>query len=323
MSPHRRLAMADYNDNLRTIQQSARESGLDTYASVVKCGVGYSATVELETGCADVLTLPSLKYYDTTGSRTPLWDSVDRVIDDLTLRGRGPDSVYLVMVTTDGLENASHITGRTLRRKIQELQATDRWSFTFRVPRGYRRPLVAALDVSEGNVLEWEQTTAGFAQATRAQGEAISSYYVGLRSGQTSTTRFYSNLDQLQPQEWRGQLQDISSRVVTLQVGSTERPTIKEFCEDALRAPYIRGLAFYQVVKPERVQDHKEIAIRDQNSGAIYSGSSARDLLGFPRYGIVRLYPGRHGQYELFVQSTSVNRILPGGSKVLYLIKGA
>lgn len=317
MGPHAALALKDYNDNVRTLQQAARESDLSTYASVVNCGVGYEARVELDTSRVNVLTLPVLERYRADGTRTPLWDSVNRIIDDLQ-QAADPEGVYLVMVTTDGLENASRMSGSALRKRIGSLQATDRWSFTFRVPRGYRRPLVSALDVAEGNVLEWEQTAAGFARATEAQGVAISTYYSTLRSGSTQTTRFYANLDHLTSQDLKAQLRDIANRVSILEVGHG-RPTIKDFCESALRTPYIRGLAFYQVVKPETVQDHKEIIIRDKRSGAIYSGATARDVLRLPRFGAIRLLPGRYGDYELYVQSTSVNRILPSGSKVLYL----
>lgn len=319
MGVHRKLAMEDYNDNLRTLRESAQESGVPTYASVVRCGVGHAARVELEVSRAGILTLPELRSYQADGSRTPLWDSVDYAISDLSRAGDS-EAVYLVMVTTDGLENASNISGSSLRRKIRELQATDRWSFTFRVPRGYRRPLVSALDVAEGNVLEWEQTEAGFERATRKQGVAISSYYRGLSTGRTSTTRFYSDLVDLDPQELDSRLHDIADRVLSWTV-SAPRQTISEFCDERLGGPgrYMRGLAFYQLVKAEKVRDHKELLIRHRTTGAIYCGAEARDLLKLPRYGAVRLYPGRQGEYELYVQSTSTNRLLTAGSKVLYL----
>lgn len=318
MAPHASLALKDYNDNLRVLKESAEATGLDTYASIIKCGVGYGG-VEREDRLTPLKHLRELHQYQSSGN-TPLFDAVGMVIEDLELI-LDPEAVFLILATTDGQENASrNWSGHRLSQRIQSLQGSDRWTFTFRVPRGYGRPLAARLGVSEGNILEWEQTRAGFEFANQTQNVAISSYYTGLRSGVKSTKRFYSDLTQLDPAQLKSQLQDISSRVAIWTV-EDGRPDIKEFCERHLHAPYIRGLAFYQVIKPETVQDHKEVAIRDKNTGSIYSGVSARDLLGLPRFGSVRIYPGRHGQYELFVQSQSTNRILPIGTKVLYLVR--
>lgn len=318
MASHAALALRDYNENLRTLKESAQASGLETYASIIKFGVGFYGIVR-ETSRSDLRYLPELTHYEAR-SNTPLYDAVGMAIEDLEVISE-PEAVFLILATTDGLENASvKWSASKLRSKIESLQGTDRWTFTFRVPRGYGRRLANALGVSEGNILEWEQTSAGFEFATRTQNTAVSNYYSGLTRGITNSKKFYSNLENLKPAELKSQLQDISGRVAIWTV-EDGRPDIKEFCEKNLRAPYIRGLAFYQLIKPETVQDHKEIAIRDKNTGSIYSGVSARDLLGLPRYGSVRIYPGRHGQYELFVQSQSTNRILPIGTKVLYLVK--
>jgi len=319
MKVHRQRALDDYNDNLGTLRESARETGIQTLASVVRCGVGFSARVELAVSRANVLALPELRSYPTDGTRTPLWDSVGMAIDNLELAG-DPEGVYLIAVTTDGQENASESSGRTLRQRIQALQATDRWSFTFRVPRGYARALVSALDVDDGNVLEWEQTEAGFSEATHRQQYAISAYYAGLRGGQTKTTRFYSNLGRLDVQELQRRLRDVSDRTVGWLVLNGPQ-TIQESCEEVTRTEYRPGRAYYQLVKPSYVQEKKRFLIRDRKSGAIFAGSDARDILGLPRFGAVRLIPKKDGSYELFVQSMSRNRKLLTGSRVIYLLQ--
>jgi hypothetical protein len=50
----------------------------------------------------------------------------------------------------------------------------------------------------------------------------------------------------------------------------------------------------------------------------MYSGSDARTLIGLPTSGNARLHPGNHGNYDIFIQSTSINRKLVGGTGVLY-----
>ncbi len=79
------------------------------------------------------------------------------------------------------------------------------------------------------------------------------------------------------------------------------------------------GAAFYARSKPYKsVQRYKLIVIRDKNSGEVYAGQSARDLLNLPTQGMISLSPGNHGNYDIYIQSTSVNRKLVAGTNVLY-----
>lgn len=93
---------------------------------------------------------------------------------------------------------------------------------------------------------------------------------------------------------------------------------IKPFCLNKF-GKFLTGRACYQLTKPEKIQDYKTIAIRDKLSGKVYEGGAARQLLGFPTIGDIKIAPGNTGNYEVFVQSNSVNRKLVAGTKVLYL----
>jgi hypothetical protein len=82
--------------------------------------------------------------------------------------------------------------------------------------------------------------------------------------------------------------------------------------------PYVKGTVFYQLTKTEKaVQDYKKIMIRDKHSGHIFEGAAARQMLGLPRYGDVRLIPGNTGNFDVFIQSTSSNRKVKSGSTLL------
>lgn len=321
MQPHVTAAKMDYNGTISGIREAAKSSEIDTIVSVVKCGVGNKALVQREVVNSSVNALQDVTHYIADGTGTPLWDSVGELIHifEGTPDVNNPEVTFLVMAITDGLENRSATwSAERLRRKIMELQGTDRWSFVFRVPIGYSKALQRLLGISEGNILEWEQTQKGFEKATQVTRTAFTGYYSGLRSGQTSTTRFFSNLAQIPHAEVKRELRDITGEVDILLV-KRDRSVIREFCERETGKPYMKGMAFYQVVKAETVQDHKEIVILDKKNKRVYTGSKVRDLLGFPQWGSIRLIPGNHGDYELYVQSTSVNRLLPLHTKVLYL----
>ena len=83
---------------------------------------------------------------------------------------------------------------------------------------------------------------------------------------------------------------------------------------------WIKGAAFYQLVKTEKkVQPYKMVCLRVKTSGKVYSGQQAREMLGIGQAtSTVRLVPGEHGKFDVFIQSTSVNRKIPAGTEVLY-----
>lgn len=322
MSGITKAAQRDYNENIAGIRESAAKNGQDVIVSVLKCGVGRDAKIVQESVNSSITVLKPINTYVADGTATPLFDSVGELIEILEQApdASSPDVSFLVMAITDGQDNSSRkYSGSSLGRKIQQLQSTDRWSFVFRVPQGYARTL-QQLGIPGGNIQEWEQTERGMAISTAATRSGFDSYYSGLSKGVRSTKTFYTNLSEVSPADLKASLVDISKEVqLWLVKNEREGATIREFVEKKSGNPMIKGAAFYQLMKTEdEVQDYKQIAIRDKKSGAIYSGANARPMLGLPNYGMIRLKPQDHGQYDIYVQSTSINRKLPVGSTLLY-----
>lgn len=95
---------------------------------------------------------------------------------------------------------------------------------------------------------------------------------------------------------------------------------IREFVE-ANGATFKKGRGFYQFTKTETIQDYKEVVLEDRHTGDLYSGKRARELLELPEHGSVRIKPAKLDKYNIFVQSTSVNRKLIGGTRFLYEVE--
>lgn len=95
--------------------------------------------------------------------------------------------------------------------------------------------------------------------------------------------------------------------------------TIKDFVEDN-GAVFKKGRGFYQFTKRETVQAGKEVVLVDKVTGDMFSGAKARDMIGAPPGVTVNVSPGEGNLkgYDVFIQSTSVNRRLKGGTKFLY-----
>lgn len=83
-------------------------------------------------------------------------------------------------------------------------------------------------------------------------------------------------------------------------------------------AVFSKGRGFYELTKAEDIQDHKEVILRDK-AGDFYTGKQARTLLNLPDLGTKRVHRSDVPiGYTAFVQSTSVNRKLIGGTRFLY-----
>ncbi len=95
---------------------------------------------------------------------------------------------------------------------------------------------------------------------------------------------------------------------------------IKAFVlENGLR--FKTGRGFYEFTKAETIQGHKEVVLMDRKTGDLFSGERAREVLGLPPGETVRIRPTSLEKYVVFVQSTSANRKLLGGSKFLYEVE--
>jgi hypothetical protein len=82
------------------------------------------------------------------------------------------------------------------------------------------------------------------------------------------------------------------------------------------------GRGFYEFTKRETIQASKEVIILDRETGDMFEGESARSVLGLPLGASINLNPRDAGfdtsKYTVFVQSTSANRKLMGGTTFLY-----
>jgi hypothetical protein len=313
-------AARDYNSLIASIQNASSKNNSDTIVSVIKCGIGPGqGKVEREIVNSNVQILrPILENnYLANGNSTPLFDSVGEAIELLKTVPDfdSLDVSFLIMTITDGQENSSVKWRHKLTSEINSLQASDRWTFVFRVPKGQYNPL-KQMGIPEGNILEWETTEHGLYTSTVATTSAVDDFYLLRSKGVTSTRSFYSNLT-ASKETLKVTLENISKEASTYINSVRHGIAIKELSV-YYTGEYVRGTVFYQLMKHEdQVQDYKIFCIKDKKSHAIYSGKAARNLLGLPHSGTISLSPGNHGNYDIFIQSTSVNRKIPIHSSIL------
>jgi uncharacterized protein YegL len=317
MQPIQRQAVDTFNQNVRSIREGAEKSGQEATISLATFG----GNIETKFFCDPVQTLQTYDYNEYhPGGGTPLFDAVGRMITKLQDRKDSSDEnvSYMFIVITDGEENSSALRPHEFNARIADVQKTDRWSFAFLLPTGQARKFCHSFNIPDGNVKEWEATSRGMAEAARSVDVGISSYYSMRTQGMRSVKGFFrTDMTKVSVHEVRNRLADIRNQVKIVDVNRTV--PIREFIEQELKQTYETGRAFYQLMKDEKVQYHKKVILRARGDDAVYAGNEARHLLGLPDDQDVQVKPGDHANWDIFIQSTSVNRKLLPGTKLLYL----
>lgn len=266
----------------------------------------------------DVLRMPSLRGLFRPVGMTALIDASAKAIDDLSktpeLYG---DHAFLVYVITDGQENRSRLNKPSdLANRISRLN--DNWTVAVFVPDQNGKFEAKKFGFPSDNIAIWDTTSHGFSEVGRVIRQATDSFMNARSTGVRGSRNIFSldtasiskqavanSLDRLHPGQYR--MADIKK----------EGP-IAPFVEKLTKRPYKLGEAFYQLSKTEKVQAQKSIALYDIKSHAVYIGNEARHMLGLPDHE-VKVAPASHPDFWIFVQSTSVNRKLVPGTKLLIL----
>lgn len=309
-----------YNNNVTSIRDAVLAEGQEATMTVLAFGDTNLKHRVLYVG-QQVQTIVPLKVSDLNPTgMTPLFDSLYRAIKKLEeLDDNNENTTFVITVVTDGDENASKDPGVSTTLSLMKKKiATDRWTFTFLVPNQYVRNFSIKYGISQGNIQGWDETSSkGTEEAFIANTNAYKRYFSARSTGTKSTNNsFYCDLSATTVREVRSDLSEITKQVTILT--TKKEILVKDIIEKA-GYQYVKGCAFYQLVKPEKkVQPYKLVALRVISSGKIYAGREARAMLGIDVPNTVRLVPGDHGKFDIFIQSTSYTRKIPAGTLVLY-----
>ncbi len=227
--------------------------------------------------------------------------------------GSQEDRSFLLYIITDGEENQggnANTTAALMQTKI----ATDRWTFGFAVPPNGTRA-IQALGIDKGNIMEWETSKRGF-ETLGTKISAASTMYASARGA--GATQVKAGLFQVDlgaglkagSQKW----ESLSDRFKSWEV---EKETdIASFLTTKLGS-FSKGRGFYELTKKELVQSHKGLVVQDKDTGLVLTGDSAKTAIGLPVGLDHKIDPHNVGKFRIFVQSTSDNRKLVRGTRLL------
>jgi uncharacterized protein YegL len=272
----------------------------------------------------DVLRLPSIAQYYEIKGMTALIDATLYSQEDLrktaTMYG---DHAFLTYVLTDGMENASLRDHSELARWMSNLAENE--TVAVFVPDQQGMHAVRRYGFPVDNIAIWDASSArGVEQVGATMEQATTSYYtMRSKGGRATRSLFTGGAQQVNTQTVAAAgLVPLTPEMFAMHaVRDVGTLAIRPYCELMTGRKYRTGEAFYQLTKPETVQAQKTVAVRRKKTNEIYVGKNARDLLGLPPES-VRVRPDHNPEFDVFIQSTSVNRKLVVGTELMVLAAG-
>ena len=315
MRPHQSELVRVADGQVKYLARRSQELDQETRVSVYT----FNDRVECLIYDKDVLRLPSIASLYKPDGMTRLIDATVKSLDDLaetaTLYG---DHAFLTFVLTDGQENRSRDnTPADLGRKLKNLP--DNWTVAALVPDQRSVFEAKGFGFAPENVAVWDATSAaGVQEVGETIRVATENFMTGREQGIRGTRSLFSTgLDAVNTQTVHSNLTPLKKTAYDL-IPVHHDSAIREYIQSR-GLHYSIGKGFYQLTKREEIQPQKAIAIREKSTGEVYWGDAARDLLGLPRDVSVKVTPDINPEYDVFVQSTSVNRKLLRDTEVLVM----
>ena len=325
MSHHASNVVRVADDLVKHLATRSQEMDQETRVTVYT----FSDDVECVIYDKDALRLPSIQGHYRIRGMTALRDATMTAIEDLahTWEGYG-DHSFLIYVLTDGHENMSRrYTMTDLQTRMAELP--DHWTIGALVPNAGGVHEAKRQGFSAGNVTVWDTTSTTGVEEVGAVIRAATNTYMTSRSQGVRGTKslFTVDANALNAQAVKAaHLTPLDPKSYVL-IPVTADMAIKEFVEQAT-VNYQVGKAFYQLNsgrKPKGragviVQGNKQVIVVEKATNKAYGGDEARKLIGLPDHQVTVDPMRLNADFDVFIQSTSLNRKLFAGTKLLMML---
>jgi Mg-chelatase subunit ChlD len=175
MGAIREEARQAFNEAIDRVAEEAGKGGGATLTLVT-----FNHEVEMHLKNAPAKTASKLGPADyRPGGNTALYDAVGQAILALEDPGPlGPADAALVLVVTDGYENSSReVTQQQLAKRMDQLEKTDAWTFSFMCANVDIRDLSMKLGVDTRAMMSWTATEEGTEVMGHSLKEGLDRYF--------------------------------------------------------------------------------------------------------------------------------------------------
>lgn len=268
----------------------------------------------------DVLRLPSIKsHYKAYGS-TAMLDGLGATLDDLQKYTPPFANIsVLVYLVTDGQNNRYiNYNEQKLKQKLDSLP--ENYTVAVFVPDQTAVFEAKRFGLPAGNISVWNADGKKGVEESAVKIRATTENYMQARSqGIRGTKNLFQINTNISTQKVAANLDVLSADKYMVINVRKDKEIIKETVEAWSNKPYVVGSAYYQLTKPEKVQANKNVIVKHKRTGKVYEGAQARNLIGLPNHE-VKCSPTELLDYLVFIQSSSVNRHLVGGTELIVLL---
>ena len=303
------------DEQIKHLALRSEELSQETRVSVYRFG---ESTIECLIFDMDVMRLPSADdLYSVLRENTSLIDAIMKSQKDLeTTSQLYGDHAFLTFVLTDCEENRSTKYSRVdLQGQIN--RAPENWSMGFLVPNRQGQSYMERLGVLADSIAIWDlNSSTGLLDAASRIKTATDNFMAARATGVRGTRSVFSTgIDAVNKKTVSTNLVPLDAskyRIFPVKVAGQ----IRDFVEGQ-GFHYRAGMAYYHLTKRETIQARKQIVVVEKKTDKAYTGQEARHLIGLPDGKELRVSPNDNPEYDVYVQSTSVNRKLVPGTHVL------
>ena len=185
-------ALDALNEQIGAIKKNAKKGG-KTFVSVIIFDDSIDIIRE-NVSAEEISKIESAEYQ--LGGSTALRDAMLTAIETMQdKQNSAKNQGFLVILISDGQENASGTSADQLKSIIGELKGTDRWTFTYMLD-GHTweeaKEFALSTGVSIGNVSSYTSTPSGTAKASMVMRGAAVNYMAVREKGVTASKTFYN-----------------------------------------------------------------------------------------------------------------------------------
>jgi len=286
----------------------------------------------------DVLRVPSLEGLYHPHGNTALLQTFQLAMSDLReIPVKYGNHSFVVFGWTDGEENDSYFprTRENQSRVISEWSralaaAPDNETYGLFVPDQMGKVQAQQFGFPASNISVWDSTSEqGIEEAATLMGDVAESYMAARAQGVRGySVRSGGGLFQMRDfsaADVRHELTPMTPGsyyfldVTAADCGGNPhgKVPIEKFFEAQRRGPYPKGKCYYQFTDTALIQSYKHVAI--ESEGHVYSGTldQVRGFVGLPAGAEIKVKPEPKPGMTVFVQSTSHNRNLFAGTRLL------
>ncbi len=129
---------------------------------------------------------------------TPMYDGIGMALTRLKTLDNGGDVAFLVVLVSDGQENASKVwTSEQIAQEIQTLQGTQRWTFVYIGANHDLSQVSKHLGIPQGNMIAFVASPMGTEKISGYVAASTANYMSNRGRGMTYTSAFTGNEGQV------------------------------------------------------------------------------------------------------------------------------